>query len=566
METPGVNRRKFLALSLLPTVTAPLLLRTSPSNAPEVLVVGGGLGGCAAALAAVQCGRRVLLAVEDEWLGGQWTSQAAPPDEHPWIETHGCTRTYRALRDAIRDHYRRHEPLAPPFKTAPDLNPGNCWVSRLGCEPRIAAAVLERQLAPWVRRGRLQILRHQKAVRAAVEQDHVRSVVLQNQRTGDEIEVKARYFLDATDLGELLPLAGAEWVIGAESATETDELHAPARAQPASQQAFTWAMALEYLPGEDHRTTPPPEYPFWRDYAPKTQPPWTGPLFSWEGPNPATLIRRRLGFNPAGTTIEPNLWTYRRIREATQFQAAPGNRDISVINWPQNDYLGGPLVGGTSQEAEIHRKGSRRLSLCFLHWLQTEAPRTDGGTGWPGLRACPGVLGSDDGLALAPYIRESRRIRSELTLTEKHLGVEQRLAGQRARHTSLGAEPFPDSVGIGAYRIDLHPTPSGDNYLDISSFPFQIPLGALIPVRLQNLLPAAKNFGTTHISNGCCRLHPVEWNVGEAAGHLAAFSLEIDEPPRFVRNHPKRRAEFQKRLVDAGVELDWPKEQRTVQL
>lgn len=561
-----MNRRSFLALTLSTTAIDPVRLATGAWTVPEILVLGGGLGGCAAALAGAMAGRRVLLAIEGEWLGGQLTSQAAPPDEHPWIESHGCTRTYRTLRNAIRDRYRRHERLNPVFKTVPNLNPGNCWVSRLGCEPRIAATVLESLLAPWVHRGNLQILRHQKAIRAAVAQDQIQSVQLQNSETGKEIEVKARYFLDATDLGELLPLTGAEWVIGAEAASETDELHAPSRAQPASQQAFTWAMALEHLPGEDHRTAPPAEYSFWRDYVPKTQPSWTGPLFGWDGPNPATLARRRLGFNPAGTTIEPNLWTYRRIREAAQFQSAPGNHDISVINWPQNDYLGGPLVGGTPEEVERHRKGARQLSLCLLHWLQTEAPRADGGTGWPGLRACPGVLGSDNGLALAPYIRESRRIRSELTLTEKHLGVEQRLAGSKVGRARAEAEPFPDSVGIGAYRIDLHPTPFGDNYLDISSFPFQIPLGVLIPVRLQNLLPAAKNLGTTHISNGCCRLHPVEWNVGEAAGHLAAFCAEINKPPRFVYNNPKRVLEFQYRLLKAGVELEWPKDNRSAQL
>jgi hypothetical protein len=45
-------------------------------------------------------------------------------------------------------------------------------------------------------------------------------------------------------------------------------------------------------------------------------------------------------------------------------------------------------------------------------------------------------------------------------------------------------------------------------------------LGALIPIRMENLLPAAKNIGTTHITNGCYRMHPVEWNIGEAAGAL----------------------------------------------
>ena len=39
-----------------------------------------------------------------------------------------------------------------------------------------------------------------------------------------------------------------------------------------------------------------------------------------------------------------------------------------------------------------------------------------------------------------------------------------------------------------------------------------------LPVRIGNLIAGGKNLGTTHITNGCYRLHPVEWNIGEAAG------------------------------------------------
>ena len=77
-----------------------------------------------------------------------------------------------------------------------------------------------------------------------------------------------------------------------------------------------------------------------------------------------------------------------------------------------------------------------------------------------------------------------------------------------------GAEQFADSVGIGSYRIDLHPSTGQRNYVDVANWPFQIPLGALIPVRSENLLPANKNLGSTHITNGCYRLHPVETVTG----------------------------------------------------
>jgi hypothetical protein len=123
----------------------------------------------------------------------------------------------------------------------------------------------------------------------------------------------------------------------------------------------------------------------------------------------------------------------------------------------------------------------------------------------------------------------------------------------------LTAERFADSVGVGSYRIDLHPTSGGDNYLDISSLPFQVPLGAMLPRRMENLLPACKNLGVTHITNGCYRLHPVEWNIGEAAGALAAFCLARKEPPRQIRKNGRLLAEFQKHLQDDGVELHWPR-------
>ena len=88
--------------------------------------------------------------------------------------------------------------------------------------------------------------------------------------------------------------------------------------------------------------------------------------------------------------------------------------------------------------------------------------------------------------------------------------------------------------------------------------PFQIPLGALIPVRMENLLAGAKNIGTTHITNGCYRLHPVEWNIGEAAGAVAAFALDQHVTPAAVRERPGLLERFQASLLGEGVPLAWP--------
>ena len=51
----------------------------------DVAVIGGGTGGCAAALAAVRNGMRVVMTEETPWIGGQLTLQAVPHriDLHP---------------------------------------------------------------------------------------------------------------------------------------------------------------------------------------------------------------------------------------------------------------------------------------------------------------------------------------------------------------------------------------------------------------------------------------------------------------------------------------------------
>jgi FAD dependent oxidoreductase len=192
--------------------------------------------------------------------------------------------------------------------------------------------------------------------------------------------------------------------------------------------------------------------------------------------------------------------------------------------------------------------------LCAL--LQTDAPRPDGGTGYPGLRLCPEVLGTNDGLAAAAYVRESRRIAAEFTVLETHVGVEARLGADHA-------EVFQDTVGVGSYRIDLHPSTARRGYLDIPTYPFQIPLGALLPQRLDNLLAAGKCLGVTHVTNGCYRLHPVEWNIGEAAGSLASFCLTTRASPRAVRSSSTLLADFQRSLLSIGVQLHWPEEIQT---
>lgn len=253
-----------------------------------------------------------------------------------------------------------------------------------------------------------------------------------------------------------------------------------------------------------------------------------------------------------------NLWSYRHIADHQNFAPGTYSSSISLVNWKQNDYWLGNVCEVPEGEAARNVQRAKQLSLALLYWLQTEAPRPDGGAGWPGIRLRKDIVGTGDGLAKYPYIREGRRIKAEFTILEQHVGTEARMKLTGKSREEVTAEPFPDSVGVGSYRIDLHPSTGGTNYIDISSLPYRIPLGAFIPQRTENLLPACKNIGTTHITNGCYRLHPPEWNISESAAMLAAYCLEKHVTPREVRNTLEMLADFQKVIQAQGIEIHWP--------
>ena len=571
-----MRRRNFIrslsigsgAIVATPAISIPAVAntisktRTAKELPADVIIAGAGMGGCAAAIAALRNGLRVVMTEETDWIGGQLTQQGLScPDEHPWIESFGATQLYSDLRTAIREYYVRHYPLTEAAKTNKNLNPGSGAVSRLCHEPRVALAVLSNMLAPYLASGKLTLLLQHKIEGADINGDKVKALKAHSLQTGDKIILTAPYFIDATELGDLLPLTKTEYAKGAESRQNTHELHAAEKAEPDNNQAFTWCFAMDYLVGENHLIDKPKDYAYWQKLVPDLTPAWPGKLLSLSYSNPSTLQPKALGFDPTGkpTGQMLNLWNYRRIIDRNNFKPGFFSGDISMVNWPQNDYFIRNIIDVTEQEFQAALEQGRQLSLSLFYWLQTEAPRADGGVGWPGLRLRGDIVGTDDGLAKYPYIRESRRIKSVFTILEEHVGKENRIlvAGEKA---GSKAADFFDSIGIGYYHIDLHPGTTGNNYIDFGSLPFQIPLGALLPQRMQNLIPANKNIGTTHITNGCYRLHPVEWSIGEAAGMLIAFSLGKKLTPHAVRDKKSVLEDFQQFIRTQGIATHWPEE------
>lgn len=533
------------------------MLRTG-SNAlashADIVVLGGGLGGVSATLAAARLGQRVILVEALDWLGGQLTAQAVPPDEHPWIESLTASQSYAALRRGIRDYYRQHLPLTESARATLCLNPGQGNVSTLCHEPWVAAKVIDALLAPHVAAGRVMVLKEHRIVRIETDGDHLSAVHLLDLVGNDPHTLTAALFIDATELGDVLELAGVEHVFGAESQAQTQELHALPEADPLDQQAITWCFAADYLPGEDHTIAKPTDYDRFKTLQLAC---WPGPQFSWTLSDFVTHQPRErpLFAGPTDEATLYDLWHARRIAYRHHFEPGAYPSDITLGNWPQMDYWERPVVGVSPQAQAQALEQARQFSLSFFYWMQTDAPRRDHGYGYPGLRLRGDVLGTPDGLAKQAYYREGRRIQAEFTVLEQHLGVKAR-QGLGQGHDR--AERFHDSVGIGAYRIDLHPSTRGRNTVDIDAFPFQIPLGALLPVRVDNLLPACKNLGTTRVTNGALREHATEWSIGEASGTLAAFALQKQQPARAVRANPALLAEFQRTLENQGVLLAWP--------
>lgn len=525
----------------------------------DVVIIGGGMGGVASALAACRNGLHVVMTEETDWIGGQATQQAVPLDEHRWIETCGGTAAYREYRNRIQDYYRKNYPLTKEAAARKSLNPGAGFVSRLCHEPRVSLAVMTDMLSPYISNGKLTLLLDCKAEKADVTGDEVKHIQVYDSKRGESYVLTAPYFVDATECGDLLPMTGTEYVLGAESKAQTNELHAQEIADPNCQQSFTVCFALDYVPGEDFTIEKPKDYDFWRNYTPDLTPAWPGKLLDLSYSDPFTFKPKRLDFHPEGKSFNGvmNWWNYRRIIYRHNFEPGFYEGDISLLNWPQQDYLLGNIVDVSEKEYKKHVEGAKNLNRSFLYWLQTEVPRPEGGYGWKGLRLRKDICGTEDGMAKYPYIREARRIQAEFTVTEEHVGVENRklvASGEAANR----AEHFFDSVGTGYYRIDLHPTTTGVNYIDIEPYRFEIPLGALLPKRMNNLIPAAKNIGTTHITNGCYRLHPVEWSIGEAVGMLVTFAKSKKVPVRAVRADKGLLSEFQRFIETQGLETRWP--------
>ena len=199
--------------------------------------------------------------------------------------------------------------------------------------------------------------------------DRVQSVELVNLRTNDRTEIAAEYFLDATEIGDLYPLARIEYAVGADAQSTHGELHALSdKADPSDFQAISWCFAMEHRPGENHTIDRPARYDFWRDYVPPLDRPWPGKLFSWTVVGTEQHAPRELPMIPWPDAPrdpgELELWRYRRIVDRSLYRAASADAhpDVSLVNWVQMDYLQRPIVDVSAEEKKRALDEARQQS------------------------------------------------------------------------------------------------------------------------------------------------------------------------------------------------------------
>jgi hypothetical protein len=549
----------------------------------EIFIAGGGLGGVAAAYDALQLGRQVCMTEISDWIGGQVSAQGVSAlDERPLQRENDIfPRGYSEFRRRVREKY------------GGDPNPGKCWVSVLCFSPQVGHQVIREMLDPYLQSGQLRLFTETVVKDLEIADYQIRSVqAIRNipKHAGVEPEQRgdlSTYLLDfyrleptddwdkeilrfeppperqdktlpwvvidATETGELLPLARVPYRLGTDGQSRWEPSSKP-YVDPYCTQGFTYTFVMERFPVPQVPVKPE----FYND-------PLHGPYYSYEHPR----------FNFA------LIFTYRRIRGQVFGFGEEAIRvgDQSMQNWTWgNDWrITGPemnliltheqlqasgqlqpggWMGGLRVEAlrraEQHAKG-------FFYWLvagrtdfllQQEDPnfQKDFYLRYAYLRGPNTPMGTASGLSKYPYIRESRRIigRPSLSYPEGFTIYESDITTRESELNRGRPFIFYDSVGVGQYPIDFHDCllpgfslpPSNNKDAQAPSYPYQIPLRALIPQRIDNLLAGNKNIATSRIASASYRVHPVEWAIGTAAGHTAHFALERDLIPAAIVEEP----------------------------
>ncbi len=379
---------------------------------------------------------------------------------------------WQELREALYRHYGT-------------INLAGGWVSNTCFEPHVADSIFKAWAAS---EKKLKVLYHWYFHKAITKAKRVTGAEFINEN-GECLRVYAAIVVDATDLGDVFASAGASYDIGMESPAFSGEKEAKEKNDII--QDLTWAAILkDYGRDADKTSVKPEEYEAAKYYCSTSNAPCTG--------KPYPLNTQKVldyGKLTVTDTLQPKY----------------------MLNWPVhgNDYYLNVAALKPIQREKAYVK-AKNQTLGFIYFLQT-------------------VLGfkhiglADDevnkGMAWMPYHREGRRVRGVVRLNINHI------------KTPYNYTLYKTGIAVWDYPVDHHHDQYPEKVPDIE-FPqvpsFTIPLGALIPEKIEGLIVCEKGISVSNIANGTTRLQPVILLTGQAAGMLAAQCIAKKITPRKI--------------------------------
>ena len=394
------------------------------------------------------------------------------------------------------------------------------------------------------------------------------------------------YVVDATETGELIGLADVPYRLGIDPRSPLEPSSGSPTGDAYCTQGFTYTFAMEATKEPQQHQLPS----FYQQYAPyysyELQRLASFPLvFSYrqikstkpDEPRPADP--KQFPIYPGDISMQNWTWGNDYRPGSSQDNLIYSRAQLAANGQLQLGGWMGGLRTETLRRGEENAKG-------FFYWLVTGTTDSQLGNGvkkpYPNNRLLSGLdspMGTVHGLSKYPYMREGRRIIGRpsfnqpqgFTVWEVDMSrtdfkadfYRQNLSDQEYRNLWLAvgglnapalavgsqsvedtksrsrATIYPDAVGIGHYAIDFHPCMKnsppeapgntereGTRKGQGQAYPFQIPLRAMIPQKIDNMLVAGKSIAVSHTAAAAYRVHSFEWSAGAAAGITAAFSLE----------------------------------------
>jgi FAD dependent oxidoreductase len=442
--------------------------RIVKSKETQVLVIGGGAGGTAAAIQSARMGVKTILIEPTTMLGGMLTAAGVSctdgNDQLP-------SGLWEEFRQALYKHYGRKK-----------LNTG--WVSNTSFEPHVADSIFKSLAA---KEKNLEVLFGYSFEIVQKKDNKVTGARFRNENNTEALKVNAGVTVDGTELGDVFAAAGAAYDLGMDDSLVSGEKEAKQKNDII--QDLTWAAILkDYGTGADKTIAKPEGYDVKKYYCCNTEAPCIDK--PWNGDKLKMLNYGKLPRSPGAVF------------------------DKYMLNWPAhgNDiYLN--VVEDKYEIRHTKYELAKQHTLGFIYFMQTEL-------GMKNIGLADDEL--DGGLALIPYNREGRRMKGIVRMNINHI--------KNPYENTL----YRTGISVGDYPVDHHHAQYPGKVPEIEFPPipsYTIPLGTLLPEKIDGLVVCEKGISVTNIVNGTTRLQPVVLLTGQAAGMLAALSVKEKKKP-----------------------------------